>query len=219
MEDNWIIHNDQILYPSDTWSKDSDFKLNCLVFSLFHSKNRISCRGAGGSPASSVGPDSAGGPPAPPVNHWIPFTEDEVGASDSFVSHFMSDWLRGKKSGASTPCEPSQTTMAFDNEPLAADVSQSPYDAPLDALSPTARAVFNAGRELWRYYHAQTGALPDASLYDIRAHFQGFKPNGHMNPDSADEGYSERIATLRSTLKALAAQIAPKVFEHGFLRG
>jgi hypothetical protein len=88
-----------------------------------------------------------------------------------------------------------------------------------EVFSPAARAVFDAGRELWRHYHAQPNALPDASLYDIRAHFQGFKPNGHMNPDSADEGYSERIATLRSTLKALAAQIAPKVFEHGFLRG
>ncbi len=219
IEADWINHYDQFLLPSDSWKTDRAFQLDCLVFTLFHGKNRISCRGAGGSPARSVGPDSAGGPPTPPVNHWIPFTEDEVGASDSFVSHFMSDWLRGKKSGASTPCEPSQTTMAFDNEPLAADVSQSPYDAPIDALSPAARAVFNAGRELWRYYHAQTGALPDASLYDIRAHFQGFKPNGHMNPDSADEGYSERIATLRSTLKALAAQIAPKVFEHGFLRG
>lgn len=38
-----------------------------------------------------------------------------------------------------------------------------------------------AGRALWRHYHAQPGALPDASFYDIRAFFQGFKPNGHMN--------------------------------------
>ena len=60
--------------------------------------------------------------------------------------------------------------------------------------------------------------MPDASLYDIRAHFQGFKPNGHMNPDSADAGYNARIAALRSALKALAAQIAPKVYAHGFLR-
>ena len=57
-----------------------------------------------------------------------------------------------------------------------------------------------------------------ASLYDIRAHFQGFKPNGHMNSDSSDAGYNERIAAMRSALKALASKIAPKVYEHGFLR-
>ena len=76
----------------------------------------------------------------------------------------------------------------------------------------------DAGRELWRYYHAQAGAVPDASYYDIRAHFQGFKPNGHMNPDSADAGYTARLAALRSAMRALAVRLAPKVREHGFLR-
>ena len=39
-----------------------------------------------------------------------------------------------------------------------------------------------------------------------------------MNPRSEDAGYNERIAALRAAVKALAAKIAPKVFEHGFLR-
>ena len=112
---------------------------------------------------------------------------------------------------------PEQSEM-FPDQPLAADVPQAPYDAPVDALSPAARAVFDAGRELWRYYHAQPNAMPDASLYDIRAYFQGVKPNGHMNSDSADAEYTYLIAALRSALKALAAQIATKVYEHGFLR-
>ena len=86
------------------------------------------------------------------------------------------------------------------------------------ALSPEARAVFDAGRELWRHYHAQPGALPDASFYDIRAHFQGFKPNGHMNPDSPDAEYTRLIGDLRAAERALADRIAPKVREHGFLR-
>ncbi len=76
----------------------------------------------------------------------------------------------------------------------------------------------DAGRALWRYYHAQPAALPDASFYDIRAHFQGHKPNGHMNADSSDAEYTRLIGDLRATMKALAAQIAPKVHEHGFLR-
>lgn len=66
---------------------------------------------------------------------------------------------------------------------------------------------------------ARKQGIHDADFYDIRAHFQGFKPNGHMNPDSYDAGYSERIAALRLAVKALAAKIKPKVYEHGFLQG
>ena len=87
-----------------------------------------------------------------------------------------------------------------------------------EALPLAARAVLDAGRELWRYYHAQPGANPNASYYDIRAHFQGCKPNGTMNATSADATYSALLANLRSAHKALAAQIEPKVYEYGFLK-
>ena len=39
-----------------------------------------------------------------------------------------------------------------------------------------------------------------------------------MNVDSPDAGYCDRIAVLLNAVKALAAQIAPKVYEHGFQR-
>ena len=72
---------------------------------------------------------------------------------------------------------------------------------------------------MWRYYHAQPGAVPDASFYDIRAHFQGFNSsNGHMNADSSDPEYTRLIGALRAAERALAAKIAPKVREHGFLK-
>jgi hypothetical protein len=105
--------------------------------------------------------------------------------------------------GASRPGEPPR---------LGGDASPHP------SFSSEAQAVFDAGRELWRYYHAQPDALPDASFYDIRAHFQGFKPNGHMNADSSDPAYTELVSSLRSAERALAAKLAPKVREHGFLR-
>ncbi len=85
-------------------------------------------------------------------------------------------------------------------------------------FSSEAQTVFDAGRELWRYYHAQPDALPDASFYDIRARFQGFKPNGHMNADSSDPAYTALVSSLRTAERALAAKLAPKVREHGFLR-
>ena len=105
--------------------------------------------------------------------------------------------------GASRPGEPRR---------LGGDASPYPF------FSSEAQTVFDAGRELWRYYHAQPDALPDASFYDIRARFQGFKPNGHMNADSSDPAYTALVSSLRTAERALAAKLAPKVREHGFLR-
>ncbi len=89
-------------------------------------------------------------------------------------------------------------------------------------LTPAARAVLDAGRELWRYYHAQPNSNPNASYYDIRLHFQGVKKTAsgkeQMNVTSPDATYNALLANLRAAHKTLAAQIAPKVYEYGFLR-
>ena len=74
------------------------------------------------------------------------------------------------------------------------------------------------GNELWRYYHAQKGALPDASFYDIRKHFQGVDSKGHMKSDPEDSTYMDLIATLRTRQKNLAKQIEAKVYQYGFLK-
>jgi len=93
-------------------------------------------------------------------------------------------------------------------------------------FSPEAKNVFDAGRELWRYYHAtissprgggREGAV-NASLYDIREYFQERNENGKMNNKSDDEKYNELIENLRSELKNLAKKIEPKVYEYGFLK-
>ncbi len=39
-----------------------------------------------------------------------------------------------------------------------------------------------------------------------------------MNAKSTDTRYTELIADLRQKLNLLAAKIAPKVYEHGFLK-
>ena len=89
-------------------------------------------------------------------------------------------------------------------------------------LSPAAAAVLDAGRELWRYYHAQPGANPDASYYDIRLFFQGAttdaKGKSKMNSSSSDATYTQLLAALRAAMKRLAAAIEPKVYEYGFLK-
>ena len=56
------------------------------------------------------------------------------------------------------------------------------------------------------------------TYYDIRAYFQGCKPNGAMNAKSDDATYNALLATLRAAHKNLAAQIEPKVYAYGFLK-
>ena len=89
-------------------------------------------------------------------------------------------------------------------------------------FSPAAQAALDAGRELWRYYHAQPNANPNASFYDIRLHFQGAtvdaKGKSKMNSTSADETYTSLLANLRAAMKDLAKQIEPKVYDYGFLK-
>jgi hypothetical protein len=136
------------------------------------------------------------------TNHWIPFTEEEVNARGKFESHFMTDFIKGK-------IQPEQQDGLFGSEQKKAE--------PM-VFSPEAQAVFNAGRELWRYYHKQPRCNVNASLYDIREHFQGRNDKGKMNNKSDDAVYMELITNLRSSLKVLADKIAPKVYEYGFLK-
>jgi hypothetical protein len=205
IEATWLNDRDQFLYPNDGWESDTEFQNDCLAFTLFHGQNRIT---------SQEG-----------VNHWIPFTELEVNAQAKFESHFMTDFIQGK----------------IKTEQVAGDLFGSDKKSliPTQPLvfSDEARAVFDAGRALWTYYHAQkfapqfpstggvtegrggTGYNPNASLYDIREHFQGRNEAGKMNNKSQDEQYNQRIATLRESLKTLAKKIEPKVYEYGFLKG
>lgn len=89
-------------------------------------------------------------------------------------------------------------------------------------FSEEAKAVFDAGRELWKYYHKQPDADLNAAYYDIRKYFQGTKLDKKgkevMNSASEDETYTKLHAALRKAHKLLAKKIVPKVYEHGFLR-
>jgi len=204
----WLNDRDQFLYPNDGWKNDMEFQTDCLVYTLFN--NNIQ---------SNFG-----------TNYWIPFTEDEVGAQEAFDSHFMSDFLHGKvlnpKTNAVVLKEMPVQQDLFAAEPLAV-AKQCPLGiinkgyVPLDSLTPEAKAVMDAGRELWRYYHCQPNANPNASLYDIRLHFQGYKTTKsgkvQMNTQSNDGHYTDLITNLRNALKVLSKSIEPKVYDYGFL--
>ncbi|MGM9746540.1 MAG: hypothetical protein ACI30H_06255 [Paludibacteraceae bacterium] len=189
IEATWLNDRDQFLYPNDGWQEDKEFHSDCLAFTLFHGQNRISCEQG--------------------VNHWIPFTESEVDAKEKFDSHFMTDFIAGRDVACRVPTE--QPDLFAD------EVERTVSAEPLQ-FSTTAQTVMDAGRELWRYYHAQPDVNPNASLYDIRAHFQGRNEKGKMNNTSTDECYNTLIGNLRQALKELAKKIEPKVYEYGFLK-
>lgn len=192
IEADWLNDRDQFLHPIKGWETDTAFHADCLAFTLFHGQNRIS---------------SAEG-----TNHWIPFTEEEVQAQERFNSHFMTDFITGKLK-PETPENKAVQTSLFPEETTTV---ASPGTVPL-TFSDEAQAVFDAGKALWQYYHKQKGVNVNASLYDIRKHFQGVNDKGRMNTKSDDESYTKLVTELRKKLKALAKKIEPKVYQYKFL--
>ncbi len=188
----WLNDRDQFLFPNNKWEKDKEFQNDCLTFALFDGQNKIK---------SEKG-----------TNHWIPFKEQEVNSNEVFNSNFMTDFLSGK--------------IKKQNGNHLFDENQKPIKTPLE-FSKESKDVFDTGRELWKYYHTTINTTQfflddkpncNASLYDIRAYFQGRNASGKMNLKSKDETYMELIGNLRNSLKILAKKIEPKIYKYGFLR-
>ncbi|GAA7735411.1 hypothetical protein HpMMM97_13860 [Helicobacter pylori] len=187
----WQNDRDQFYAPyDDAFQDDSEFKNNCLVFMLFHTQNRIT---------STQG-----------INHFIPFSEDEVESKDSYTSHALLDFLNGKTKKTKEYGDSLFLNAKKENKPL--------------EFSLCASKVFDAGREIYRHYHTQASTNrhynANASLYDIKEFFQGRNMQGKLNPPAKakDEYYKQLYANLQDTLKDLAKEIQPKVYEYGFLR-
>ncbi|WQZ25486.1 hypothetical protein E5P98_06955 [Helicobacter pylori] len=184
----WQNDRDQFYAPyDDAFQDDSEFKNNCLTFMLFHTQNRITATQG--------------------INHFIPFSEQEVNAKERYSSHALLDFLKG---GIKEKSDSLFLNAKKENKPL--EFSQS-------ALN-----VFNAGKEIYRHYHTQASTNrhynANASLYDIKEFFQGRNVQGKLNlPAKAkDEHYKQLYANLQDALKDLAKEIQPKVYEYGFLR-
>ena len=198
------------------------------------------------------------------INHFIPFSEKEVNAKSSFTSHFLHDFINGKCTNAThndtTSCHTEGEARSISNHQKNRDISVSTkpqYDKKLfeleskqESFIPTkplefseqAKAVFNAGCEIWKYYHAsasdktspQSLANPyapynaNASLYDIKEFFKGRKisdkegengktKKGKLNATSKDEHFNALMSSLNLALSNLAKKLEPKIYEYGFL--
>ncbi|GAA7598614.1 hypothetical protein HpMMM16_14090 [Helicobacter pylori] len=145
------------------------------------------------------------------TNHFIPFSEIEVESKERYTSHALLDFLKGK------------TKEEGNSLFLNAKKENKPLEFSLSASK-----VFDAGREIYHYYHTQDFIKDfinrpynaNASLYDIKEFFQGRNAQGKLNsPAKAkDEYYKQLYANLQDALKDLAKEIQPKVYEYGFLR-
>lgn len=81
----WLNDRDQFLIPTEPLT--DAFKNDCLVWMLFNGSNLT----------ASANDLEWNDRKWSIVNHFIPFTEEEVGAPDRFESDFMVNYLRGTK--------------------------------------------------------------------------------------------------------------------------
>lgn len=84
-------------------------------------------------------------------------------------------------------------------------------------FSQEAQEVFDAGKDLYKYYHSKENSNPNASFYDIKEYFQGRNDKGKMNVGSNDEVYVGLLGNLKEKQRMLGDKIAKKVYEYGFL--
>ncbi|EAL4151889.1 hypothetical protein DMO11_02130 [Campylobacter upsaliensis] len=194
----WINDRDQFLAPNKKWEKDTEFQNDCLIFMLFHGQNRITAKEG--------------------INHFIPFSEKELNAAEALESHFMLEFIQGKIK-ISNKKKKGQQEFNFQSDELEKTFIPT---KPL-IFSDEAKEVLQAGKELFKHYHTQAkdekNYNPNAALYDIKAHFQGFNDKGKMNPPqkAKDEAYKDKLGELNYALKNLAKKIEVKVYEYEFL--
>jgi hypothetical protein len=186
----WLNDRDQYLYPNDGWQMDTEFKNDCLIYTIFN--NNIQ---------SKYG-----------ANHWIPFTEYEVDAKEKFESDFMSKYIAGK-------IDTEITFDLFHKLEKTQPVAPLLFSPEATAVFEAGRALWtHYHAQKFSSFIKPNIYNANASFYDIREHFQGRNAQGRMNTKSTDAAYVKLIDVLRKKIDILAQKITPKVYEYGFLK-
>jgi hypothetical protein len=183
----WLNDRDQFLQPTEPLT--DEFKTDCLIWMLFNRCNRT----------ASANDLEWNGRKWSLVNHFIPFTEAEVGAPDRFESDFMVQYLAG--AGYPHPV------------PL-------PEGEGVKTLSVEAVSVLDAGRGLWKAYFAHTDVRtvrdelklnrPDVGWYQIRNALKARNASGDTTPVN--------FGPFEAAYQVLTDKLRPQVFTLGFLR-
>ncbi|MFZ4549634.1 MAG: hypothetical protein ACOYN4_19455 [Bacteroidales bacterium] len=193
----WLNDRDQFLQPTEPLS--NEFKSDCLIWMLFNGSNLT----------ASANDLEWNNKKWSIVNHFIPFTEDEVGAPDRFESDFMVQYLRNLPT-FSTSLE------LTDNS----DLSLRAKSRSNNKISPEAQAVMQEGRKLWQAYFAHTDVRnvrdelklnrPDVGWYQVRKALQARNASSDYAPVS--------FKPFEEAYKALTEKLQPMVYELGFLK-
>jgi len=189
IKSTWLNDRDQFLQPTGELTKE--FKSDCLIWMLFNGSNL------------TAGADELewNGRKWSIVNHFIPFTEAEVGAPGRFESDFMVQYL--ETIGSTTLSR--TTNNATNNEAM---------------LSPEATAVLAEGKKLWQAYFSQSDVRsvrdelklnrPDAGWYQVRKALQARNASGDFT--------LVNFKHFETAYKALTEKLQPMVYELGFLK-
>lgn len=159
------------------------------------------------------------------VNHFIPFTEAEVGAPERFESDFMVQYLAALPTLVNSSIViPAQAgVQLIQNAPKGQESklldSRLRGNDGAGGLSTEALAVLNAGRTLWQAYFAHTDVRtvrdelklnrPDVGWYQIRNALKKRNESGDTAPVD--------FTPFETAYKMLTEKLQPQVFELGFL--
>ncbi len=184
---NWLNDRDQFLQP--TGELTEEFKSDCLIWMLFNRSQR------------SAGADDLewNDKKWSIVNHFIPYTEEEVGAPDRFESDFMVQYINNLP-------------------PIGDASSRTPNNE--EVFSSEAKQVLAEGRKLWQAYFAHTDVRsvrdelklnrPDTGWYQIRKALQARNASGDFP--------LVNFKPFETAYKALTEKLQPMVYELGFLK-
>ena len=183
----WLNDRDQFLQPSKELPEE--FKNDCLVWMLFNGSNLT----------ASADNLEWNGQKWSIVNHFIPFTETEVGASDRFESDFMVQYMQARRHSE----QPS--VILSDSE---------------ESFSPEAQKVLEEGKKIWqKYFETEFNHeirdkfklnRADVGWYQIRQAIKAYNEQGENIPISFD--------SFESAYNELTEKLRPQVYEYGFLK-
>ncbi len=170
------------------------------------------------------------------VNHFIPFTEADVGADERFESNFMVEYMASlpslptptpPKTGGTSQTLP-QKSPSEEYPPHHGEVAKPEGSRLIKrevpggrrGFSPEAQAVLDEGKKLWKAYFSHTDPhsvreeyklnRADVGRYQIRNALKKRNESGDFLPVS--------FTPFEEAYKALSEKLRPQVFSYGFLK-
>ncbi len=205
----WLNDRDQFLQP--TQALTDEFKTDCLIWMLFNGSNLT----------ASANDLEWSGKKWAIVNHFIPFTEAEVGAPERFESDFMVQYLANLPALKTTSTViPAQAGIQVDLDKKMDSRLRGNDDSGFCGLSAEANAVLAEGKKLWQAYFSQTDEYSvreslklnraDVGWYQIRKALEARNADGVGSPVD--------FSTFKAAYEALGDKLRPQVYTLGFMR-